>query len=78
MLAIAAMCRTEDLQGRRTHRGDPESYAAPARGEGGSVENSGRREPAEPEQAPVPESTGAWASDARTAVAALGMQPRPR
>jgi hypothetical protein len=61
MLVIAAMRRTEDLPGRATHRGDPERYAAPASGEGGSAAPSGdRREPFEPEQAPAPESTGAW------------------
>jgi hypothetical protein len=60
MLVIAAMRRSEDVPGRQTHRGDPESYAAPASGEGGSAAAGGRREPTEPEQAPEPESTGAW------------------
>jgi hypothetical protein len=61
MLVIAAMRRSEDVPGRQTHRGDPESYAAPASGEGGgSAGGAERREPSEPEQAPEPESTGAW------------------
>jgi hypothetical protein len=60
MLVIAAMRRTEDVPGRSTHRGDPESYAAPASGEGGGGGAGGHREPAEPEQAPEHESTGAW------------------
>jgi hypothetical protein len=60
MLVIAALRRTEEVPGRATHRGDPESYAAPASGEGASGEPTERREPLEPEQAPAPESTGAW------------------
>jgi hypothetical protein len=60
MLVMAAMRRTEDVPGRSTHRGDPESYAAPAGGEGSSVGNGSRQGPVEPEQAPARESTGAW------------------
>jgi hypothetical protein len=62
MLVIAAMRRSEDVPGRSTHRGDPESYAAPAGGEGGggTAESSGPAEAPEPELAPERESTGAW------------------
>jgi hypothetical protein len=62
MLVIAAMRRSEELPGRQTHRGDPESYAAPAGGEGssGAAESGGRPETPEPQQAPEPESTGVW------------------
>jgi hypothetical protein len=61
MLVIAAMRRSEDVPGRATHRGDPETYAAPAGGEGGSGEaSSGRPESPEPQPTPEPESTGAW------------------
>jgi hypothetical protein len=62
MLVIATMRRSEELPGRQTHRGDPERYAAPAGGEGGGsfAESTGRSEASEPEQAPEPESSGAW------------------